>query len=132
MYLRTIFYFGLGAALAGVGTVIVTKDVMHFWLTGCGATFIALALIVDKLHHDWTLSFGELTRKINGSADAVRACYADIDRLKDEMKTLKPDNIDQLEMRIENLEAAEAFRTGFGEKSRETYKPPAKTRTTLS
>ena len=120
MNYKAIFYFGLG--FIGLGTVysIFTKDISYLWISGTGTCILSLALITEKLNQDWMKTFMELQLKMSGTTDCVRACYADIDRLKGEMNTLKPDSIEELEMRVENLEAANGIRS-FSQES--TYRP---------
>lgn len=124
---KNVFYLGLGMIGVGILTMIFTKDVSHLWISGSGATIVALALMLDRLTHDWQMTFAELNGKFNGTTECVRACYADINLIKEEVNTLKPDNIDEIKMRVENLEAAGGMRQ-FGRVNGEdfvvkTYKP---------
>lgn len=108
---KEIFYLGLSLILIGVLTSLFLKDLSSLWISGSGATIVALVLLLNRLTSDWNTTFQELNGKFNGTTDCVRACYADIQVVKDEMTILKPDKFEELEMRLENVEAVNGLRS---------------------
>lgn len=110
---KEVFYVGLSMILVGIVTCMFQKDLATLWISGSGATIIALVLLLNRLTLDWNQAFQELNGKFNGTTDCVRACYADISVMKDEIRTLSPDQREELEMRIENLEAMSGIKN-FG------------------
>lgn len=120
---KKVFYFGIVLILAGIAGCILTKDISNLWLCGSGATFIALATLQDKLTLDWQIKFSQIEGKFTGTTDAVRACYADINVIKEDITLLKPDSIDEVKMRLENLEAASGLRQ-IARREIAAYRPP--------
>ena len=124
---KKIFYYGLFMVFAGVGFMVATRDISTGWIAGCGATICALALLLDQLTLDWVKKFSEIQGQFNGTTDAVRACYAEIEVIKTDVRALNPSATEELEMRVENLEANSGLRvmSGTGISSAPTpYMPP--------
>ena len=121
---KNVFYFGIGTSILGVLYCAFTKDLTHFWITGSGLTVVTLALLIDKLTLDWRTKFAEIEGKFLGTTDAVRGCYADIEAVKAEVRALKPDSIEELEMRVENLEAESGLKRAMGMQDA-VYRPRA-------
>lgn len=123
---KQITYAGLGLMILGVLNVIFTNQTAHLWISGTGATLFALSLLIENLTHEWKMKFAEVEQKMNGTHDSVKHMFVQIDQVKQEMAALEPDAIEELTMRVENLEGARGLQRAFSLDQPEIYKPKAK------
>lgn len=65
---------------------------------------------LKALHTEVSRAFAEQNGKLLGHQDNIAAALARVDVIQGDVNLLNPDGIDQLKMRIENLEAATGLR----------------------
>lgn len=124
---KSAMYFGIALVVLGVFYTTLTNQISNLWVSGIGASFITLQMLIDALTLDWQRKFSQIESKFAGTTDAVRGCYAEIETVKGDIRSLNPDGIQELELRVENLEGGNVLRriAGHGDAEIKTYRPPA-------
>lgn len=77
-----------------------------------------------KLQTDWALKFAQMELKFKGVVDNVSGVFAELSEVKREINQLQPAYVEELEMRIENLEIGAGIQKSFtGGRPTKEYRP---------
>jgi hypothetical protein len=77
-----------------------------------------------KMQKDWAVRFAETEMKFKGVLDTVTGVYAELSEVRREIALLQPGALEELEMRIENMEFGAGIQRSFvGGRPAKEYRP---------